>query len=26
VTFDLRIAKEAFSSYRLYAQAERDWE
>ena len=26
VTFDLRIAKEAFSSYRLYAQTERDWE
>jgi hypothetical protein len=26
VTFDVRIVKEAFSSYRLYAQAERDWE
>jgi len=26
VTFYLRIAKEAFSTYRLYAQAERDWE
>jgi LysM repeat protein len=25
VAFDLRVAKEAYTSYHLYAQAERDW-
>lgn len=26
VSFDVRIEKEAYTSYQLYAQAERDWE
>jgi len=25
VSFDLRVSKEAYASYQLYAQAERDW-
>jgi hypothetical protein len=25
VRFDVRVAKEAYASYELYAQAERDW-
>jgi hypothetical protein len=26
VRFDVRVAKEPYAQYRLYAQAERDWE
>jgi hypothetical protein len=26
VRFDLRVAREPYTSYRLYAQAERDWD
>ena len=26
VDFDVRVAKEAYASYELYAQAERDWD
>ena len=26
VRFDLRLEKEPYTSYRLYAQAERDWD